>query len=87
MRALSLVLLGQHRFASHAGDVLLLVAVAIGDMEGKPMAAYKLAGYAGMPRGTVIRRLARMAHSGLVERGSRGRYTLTPEGRMRAAKA
>ena len=87
MRALSMVLLGQHRFASHAGDVLLLAAVAIGDMEQRPMTAYKLAAYVGMPRGTVLRRLARMARAGLVARDGRRRYGLTDEGRRRAARA
>ncbi|MGA4421490.1 helix-turn-helix domain-containing protein [Ralstonia nicotianae] len=87
MRALSIALLREPKFASRAGDVLLLVGVAIGDAEGKPMTAYKLAQYIGMPRPTVIRRLARMARAGLVQRDGRGRYSLTTEGRRRAAKA
>ncbi|WP_167810498.1 helix-turn-helix domain-containing protein [Ralstonia pseudosolanacearum] len=87
MRALSIALLRERRFASRAGDVLLLVGVAIGDAEGKPMTAYKLAQYIGMPRPTVIRRLARMARDGLVRRDGRGRYSLTDEGRRRAAMA
>ncbi|HDR9482819.1 TPA: hypothetical protein QDC20_003636 [Burkholderia aenigmatica] len=51
------------------------------------MTAFKPADFIGMPRATVIRRLAAMARSGLVERDSRRRYVLTPEGRRRAAKA
>ncbi|MHA6928273.1 hypothetical protein [Ralstonia pseudosolanacearum] len=58
MRALSWMLLRQKRFASNAPDVLLLCGVAIGDLEARPMTAYKLADYVGMPRGTVLRRLA-----------------------------
>lgn len=85
MRKLSIALLRERRFASHAGDVLLLVGVVIGDLEAKPMTAYKLASYVGMPRGTVIRKLARMARAGLVMRDGRGRYRLTDEGRRRAA--
>lgn len=85
MRQLSIALLRERRFASHAGDVLLLVGVVIGDLEAKPMTAYKLASYVGMPRGTVIRKLARMARAGLVRRDGRGRYGLTDEGRRRAA--
>lgn len=85
MRKLSIALLRERRFASHAGDVLLLVGVVIGDLEAKPMTAYKLASYVGMPRGTVIRKLARMARAGLVMRDGRGRYGLTDEGRRRAA--
>ncbi|EHP42310.1 hypothetical protein OR16_15314 [Cupriavidus basilensis OR16] len=82
-----MALLGQHRFASHAGDVLLVCAVAVGDLEGKPMTAWKLAAYVGMPRPTIVRRLARMARAGLVARDGRGRYSLTTEGRRRAARA
>ncbi|MBR7958910.1 helix-turn-helix transcriptional regulator [Burkholderia vietnamiensis] len=84
MRALSIVLLKEHRYASQAGDVLLVCAVAISDAEGKPMTAYKLAQYIGMPRPTVIRRLANMVRAGLVVRDRRGRYALTHEGRRRA---
>ncbi|WP_210772682.1 helix-turn-helix domain-containing protein [Ralstonia pseudosolanacearum] len=86
MRALSLALLRERRFASRAGDVLLLVGVAIGDLEAKPMTAYKLADYVGMPRGTVLRRLAMLRRAGLVDKDGR-RYTLTDEGRRRAVRA
>lgn len=86
MRALSMALLRERRFASHAGDVLLLIGVAIGDLEAKPMTAYKLADYVGMPRGTVLRRLAMLRRAGLVDKDGR-RYTLTGEGRRRAARA
>lgn len=82
-----MVMLRERRFASHAGDVLLLIGVAIGDLEAKPMTAYKLAAYVGMPRGTVLRRLALMVRAGLVARDSRRRYTLTDEGRARAGMA
>ncbi|RAQ10244.1 hypothetical protein DPR02_15560 [Burkholderia cepacia] len=85
MRQLSIALLRERRFASRAGDVLLLVGVAIGDLEAKPMTAYKLESYVGMPRPTVIRRLAKMARAGLVRRDGRGRYGLTDEGRRRVA--
>lgn len=85
MRKLSLVLLRERRFASNAGDTLLMCAVAIGELEAKPMTAFKLAQFIGMPRPTVIRRLARMTRSGLVVRDRRGRYGLTDEGRRRAA--
>ncbi|KWH53854.1 helix-turn-helix domain-containing protein [Burkholderia anthina] len=85
MRQLSIALLRERRFASRAGDVLLLVGVAIGDLEARPMTAYKLASYVGMARPTVIRRLARMARAGLVRRDGRGRYGLTDEGRRRVA--
>lgn len=87
MRALSLALLKERRFASNAADVLLLCAVAIGDLEARPMTAYKLADYIGMPRPTVIRKLASLARAGLVRRDGMRRYSLTDEGRKRVAKA
>ncbi|MCQ8223567.1 helix-turn-helix domain-containing protein [Burkholderia pseudomallei] len=87
MRQLSIALLRERRFASRAGDVLLLVGVAIGDLEARPMTAFKLAQYIGMPRPTVVRKLARMARAGLVVRDRRGRYGLTHEGRRRAGSA
>ncbi|MDK3021720.1 helix-turn-helix domain-containing protein [Cupriavidus taiwanensis] len=83
MRAISIALLGQHRFASHAGDVLLLCAVAVGHGEGKPMTAHKLAGYVGMPRPTAVRRLRHLEAMRLVQRGDGGRYQLTDEGMRR----
>ncbi|WP_423191998.1 helix-turn-helix domain-containing protein [Cupriavidus sp. H18C2] len=87
MRHLSFALLRERRFASNAGDVLLLVGVAIGDLEARPMTAYKLAAYVGMPRGTVLRRLAMLGRAGLVAKDGRRRYSLTDEGRRRAARA
>jgi DNA-binding IclR family transcriptional regulator len=85
MRTLSLALLRERRFAARAGDVLLLVGVAIGDAEGKPMTAHKLEGYVGMPRPTIVRRLASLERACLVARDGRGRYSLTDEARRRAA--
>lgn len=85
MRALSWMLLRERRFTSNAADVLLICAVAIGDLEARPMTAFKLAQYIGMPRPTVVRKLARMARAGLVVRDGRGRYELTDKARRRAA--
>ncbi|KWC93532.1 hypothetical protein WL57_05335 [Burkholderia cepacia] len=85
MRQLTIALLRERRFASSAGDALLLVGVAIGDLEAKPMTAFKLAQYIGMPRPTVVRKLARMARAGLVRRDGRGGYGLTDEWRRRTA--
>lgn len=85
MRQLSWMLLRQKRVASNTADTLLLAAVAIGDLEAKPMTAFKLADYIGIPRATLIRRLARMTRAGLVIRDRCGRFTLTDEARVRFA--
>jgi predicted transcriptional regulator len=83
MRGLSIGLLGQRRFGTHAPDVLLLVGVAIGHLEAKPMGASKLAAYCGIPRPTVIRKLRAMVRAELVERDGRGRYELTTKAQKR----
>ncbi|WP_223855288.1 helix-turn-helix domain-containing protein [Ralstonia solanacearum] len=72
MRSLSLVLLKERRFGARAADLLILIGVMIGEAEGRPLGAFKLAELVGVPRPTVIRRLARMARAGLVQRDGRG---------------
>ncbi|WP_418116772.1 MarR family transcriptional regulator [Variovorax sp. 350MFTsu5.1] len=80
MRSLSMQVLRKERFGAHGGDVLLICAVTIGHIEHKPMAAHKLAQYAGLTRPTAVRRLERLEAMGLVRRGDGGTYTLTTKG-------
>lgn len=47
------------------------MCVGIGDFEGKPFTAAKLAVYMDMPRATVIRRLAQLQKAGVVVRNGR----------------
>ncbi|WP_155644457.1 hypothetical protein [Burkholderia anthina] len=42
---MSWMLLRERRFTSNAADLLLICAVAIGDLEARPMTAFKLAQY------------------------------------------
>lgn len=56
-------------------DLLICVALFVGQAEGRPMSAAKVAVYIGIPRGTVARRLAGLVRDGLVERNSHG-YTV-----------
>ncbi|WP_175978032.1 hypothetical protein [Burkholderia sp. BCC1047] len=70
---------------ANAPDLLLICAVAIGDLEARPMTVFKLAEYIGMPRGIEIRRLARMTRAGPVVKDGMRRYTLTEKARRRAA--
>ncbi|MGC5883602.1 hypothetical protein [Ralstonia pseudosolanacearum] len=86
MRTLSLMLLKEARFGTHAGDTLILVAVAIGDLERKSMTANKLSMFVGLARPTAIRRLRRLQADGLVLRGEDGRYSLTPRALRRVAR-
>jgi hypothetical protein len=61
-----------NRFGTSAVDVLLLFAVEVGHIEGRPMTASKLSDYSGIPRSTVIRKLREMAEDGSVEIRSDG---------------
>ncbi len=60
------------RFGSCAPDLILVGAIFVGQAEGRPMNATKLAAFAGMPRATVIRRLAVLIREGLVVRAGSG---------------
>lgn len=53
---------------SRATDILLLGGVFIGTAEGRPMNASKLSTFVGVPRATVIRRMAELEGDGLVRR-------------------
>ena len=66
MRGLSAGLLNEQRFAARADDLLLVAAVYIGQADGKPMPAAKLAQYAGLARPTAVRRLGEMEAAGVV---------------------
>jgi CRP-like cAMP-binding protein len=59
--------IGTDRPGSAADDVALIIGVFIGQAEGRPMTAAKLADYIGMPRPTVIRKLRALACRGLIE--------------------
>lgn len=59
---------------------------ALHDMRNLSMALLGQHRFAS-PRGTVLRRLARMVRAGLVAGDGRRRYTLTDEGRRRAVRA
>lgn len=67
---------GERTFGVRATDALLLIAVLIGQAEQRPMKAAKLAGYAGLPRSTAIRRLATLEREGFVVRAADGSYCL-----------
>lgn len=71
-------LFGNVPAAPRALDVLLLCAVAVGAVEGRPMNAGKLAHFGDVPRPTAVRRLAAMQRGGIVSRLRCGAYTLGP---------
>jgi DNA-binding transcriptional ArsR family regulator len=67
LRAVALVRF-RGELGPHMITILLGMAVFIGQHEGRPFTAHKLAQYVGIPRQTVARRLERMAEAGIVER-------------------
>ncbi|MDN7805419.1 helix-turn-helix domain-containing protein [Burkholderia gladioli] len=71
MRAMSWALFRERRFGARASDVLILMGVMIGEAEGKPLSAFKLAELVGVPRPTVMRRLEKLARDGLLMRDRR----------------
>lgn len=66
LRAFGAAYLGHKRFGARADELVLLAAVFVGQAEGRPMNASKLADYAGMPRPTVIRKLQALARRGVL---------------------
>ena len=58
----------QANFGAIAGDVMLCMAIYLGQAERKPLSAAKLAQYVGIPRPTVVRRLLALERQGYVER-------------------
>lgn len=68
MRGFCLAYFNGSRFGSCAPDLILVGAIFVGQAEDRPMNATKLADFAGMPRPTVIRRLAVLIREGVVLR-------------------
>ena len=77
-RTLAAGLLGQDRFGASADDLLLVAAVAVGEAEGKPLSAWKLAEQAGIPRPSVVRKLGELEALGLVRKVEATRWGLGP---------
>lgn len=60
-------------------SILVSIGVAIGQAEGKPMGASKLAEFLHIPRTTVIAKLKRLAECGVVVEHDDHTYTLSKE--------
>jgi hypothetical protein len=61
----------------HFEQTVILAAVALGELEGRPFQTSKLAEFLGVPRPTLVRRLRGMAEEGLIERRA-GHYFANP---------
>jgi hypothetical protein len=71
--------------AAASDELMLCVAVLIGQLEGRPMTASKIAAYAGMNRVTTIRKLGDLQRRGLAEKRASGVYVLPVE-RLNSSK-
>lgn len=71
-------ILGEPDFGSALETQVITMAVSLGQLEGRPMSASKIAGYVGIPRTTVLRKLQALVAAGLVVRGTRGAYAFGP---------
>lgn len=58
----------EKRPSDRANDMLICAALIVGQVEGHPLNASKVAGWVGMARPTVIRRLESLERRGIVER-------------------
>lgn len=76
MRLLTSTYFEVDTFGSMADEVLLCIAVFIGQAEGRPFNAYKLASFVGVPRASVIRKMKQLEKRGAVQRKSSGVYVL-----------
>jgi hypothetical protein len=59
-------------FGARLEKFFIGLCIAVGDLDGRPFSVAKIAAYMGVPRTTVVRRLARLQSWGLIER--EGRY-------------
>lgn len=62
------------RFGSDLETLIVLSCVFIGDAEGRPMTATKIASHAGLPRATVYRRLEQLMKIKRITRLARNYY-------------
>lgn len=72
MRCVSVVFLSEDSAALSYDVSLISVGLFIGQAEGRPMTASKLASYIGMPRPTLIRKLRKMQRDGIAKPALKG---------------
>lgn len=77
LRGASVNILQEKNFGSILETQIITMAVALGQMEDKPIPTSKLAEYVGIPRSTVTRKLQMLEASGMMERTAHGAYAFT----------
>lgn len=79
MRTTVELFLRERGAARFADDALLCTAMFLGQAEGKPMTAAKIAEYIGMPRPSAIRKLQALEARGVVEKAAGGKWRIPIE--------
>lgn len=72
MRCVSVLFLSEDSASQSHDFALISVGLFIGQAEGKPMSASKLASYIGMPRPTLIRKLRQLQSAGIAKPALKG---------------
>lgn len=70
-------LLQAEKYGSCADEIILTAAIYVGQHEGCPMTATKLADYSGIPRPTVVRKLEALRKRGVVRKNEGHAYLTT----------
>jgi DNA-binding transcriptional ArsR family regulator len=81
LRGYSRAYLGSERVGDHAGDLMIMIALLLGQIEGRPLSASDIAEYIGMPRATVLRHLSAISKHVELIRQKDGRRTTFIMGR------
>lgn len=74
-------------YGKNAQDIIIMLGVAVGHHEGKPMTAAKLSEYVCVPRATVIRRVSVMIKRELLVLNERKQVLLSEKADKKAANA
>ena len=78
MRLFSTAYFKAKHYGSCATDFVVVAAVFVGQAEGRPLNASKISNFAGLPRPTVIRKLAELQTAGIVARQGNA-YSVPPD--------
>lgn len=87
MQHYSTALLQNQHYGKNAQDIIILLGVAVGTHEKKPMTAAKLAEFICIPRPTIVRRVAGLVDAGLLRLDTRKLIYLSEIADKRASKA
>lgn len=87
MQHYSTALLQDKQYGRNAQDIIILLGVAVGTHENKPMTAAKLSEFICIPRPTIVRRVAGLVDDGLLRLDTRKLIYLSEIADKRASKA